>query len=389
VPEKNRWKTFYSVGATWNAAKEAFLKDVTFIGDLQVRLGYGTSASPFSSSFGYLSTFASGNYAGVTGLTLNAVGNENYDWEIAKTTNLGIDFSVLKRRLRGSLDLYNKNTENLFINQQLSRTSGANSLSINAGEVNNKGIELALNADVISSKDLKLSVGANAAYNKNEITNLGQVNEFVQGTGIIRVGLPLGTHYIPRWGGVDAATGAPLYYTKEGALTNAYNSSTMSVADFGTWQPPVTGGFNGSLNYKGFYLEAFFSFASGGKRYNNEDFFNEVPSFATSNQSSRMLNRWRKPGDITDIQKFGTARNFSSKDIQDASFVRFRNFNVGYNLPSNLTPGFLKTATIFVQGQNVYTWTKWRGFDPEDNNNISTFEYPNARTFTFGINASF
>jgi hypothetical protein len=163
----------------------------------------------------------------------------------------------------------------------------------------------------------------------------------------------------------------------------------MSVAEFGSWLPKTTGGFNGSLSYKGIYAEAFFSFAAGNQRFNNEDFFNETPSFATSNQSTRLLDRWRKPGDITDIQKFGTSRSFSSKDIQDASYVRFRNLNVGYNLPANLLTGFIRSASIFMQAQNLYTWTKWRGFDPEDNNNISTFEYPNARTFTFGINASF
>ncbi len=190
-------------------------------------------------------------------------------------------------------------------------------------------------------------------------------------------------------GGVDAATGNPLYYNIDGSLTNQYNSAVQSVAEFGSFLPKYNGGFNTSLNYHDFYVQAFFSFAGGNKRFNNEDFFNEA--FPTSNQSTRLLQRWRKPGDVTDIQKFGTPRSFSSKDIQDASYVRFRNLNVGYNVPRKWLQQIrvFSAATVYVQGQNLYTWTNWRGFDPEDSNNISGYEYPSQRSFTFGINLTF
>jgi TonB-linked SusC/RagA family outer membrane protein len=404
VPEKNRWLDYYSVGGSWNIMKEKFMDKAYFFNELQLRASYGIAASPFtgspvalsnaaSPSYGYLTAYQVARYDGQSGVTPNTIGNDEYTWETAKISNIGLDFGMWKRRLRGTIDVYRKLTENLFVNQQLSRTSGANALTINAGKMENKGIEFSINADVVSNKDLLVTIGGNIAYNKNEILSLGSVNEFVLGTSIIRVGLPLGTHYIPRWGGVDASTGNPLYYTKEGVLTTTYNASTMAVADFGSWLPKVNGGFNGTVSYKGFSVEAFFSFVGGNKAFNNEDFFNENTSFAGSNQSTLWFDRWRKPGDVTNIQRFGTARRFSSKDIQDRSFIRFRNLNIAYDFPvSLLQKGFLKgvrNIRIYAMAQNLYTWTNWRGFDPEDNNNISTFEYPGQRTYTAGINLGF
>jgi TonB-linked SusC/RagA family outer membrane protein len=392
VPEKNRSIGYYAFGASWNIAKENFMEPLDFVNDLQLRASYGRSASPFGISFGYPALYTNSTpYNGVAGFAVNQLANPDYDWEYTTTTNIGLDFGLLNSRIRGTVEFYNKLTDNIFIGQQLSAFSGAGSLQLNAGKMRNRGVEVNLSGDVVANNFFRWTVGGNAGFNSNEITSLGQVNEFVQGTSMVRVGLPFGTHYIPKWGGVDAATGNPLYYNRDGSLTTSYNSANQSVAEFGSYLPKYNGGFNTSLNYRGVYVEAFFSFAGGNKRYNNEDFFNETPSFATSNQSTRMLNRWRKPGDITDIQKFGTARQFSSKDIQDASYIRFRNLNVGYNIPRKYLQqiNVFTDATIYVQAQNLYTWTSWRGFDPEDSNNIAQFEYPAQRSFTFGINLTF
>lgn len=390
MPLANRWKSFYSFGASWNISKEDFMQSVDWVSDLQLRGSYGLTASPIT-GFNYLPLYSASRYAGVSGLGLSQLGNEDYDWEYTKNSNIGIEFALLRRRVRGTIDLYNKKTENLFISQSLSSTSGANSLSINAGELRNRGIELSLAVDVLSGRDVLWTVGGNISFNDNEITSLGQVNEFETGTSIIRVGLPIGTHFIPKWAGVDASNGNPLYYTIDGKVTTTYDAANNSVAEFGSWLPKYTGGFNSSISYNGFSLDGFFSFAGGNKRFNNEDFFNEVPSFATSNQGTAMLRRWRKPGDVTDIQKFGTARNFSSKDIQDASYLRLRNVNLSYSIQPSVMKKLkgISGVKVFVQGQNLLTWTNWKSFDPEDNNNIATFEYPAARTVTFGLNLNF
>lgn len=403
VPLKNRWLNYYSIGASWNVMKEQFMDKVKFVNDLTLRASYGITASPFSGSpaafsttpspsFGYVTAFANTRYDGQTGIVPSQIGNEDYTWETAKLSNIGVDFNMWKRRIRGTFEVYRKLTENLFISQQVSRTSGTSSLSINAGKMKNKGVELTLSIDAITKKDFTFTVGGNISYNKNTILDLGQVNEFVQGTAIIRVGLPLGSHYVTKWGGVDASTGNPLYYNRDGSLTTAFNAANQSVAEFGTYLPKYQGGFNASITYKNFSVEAFFSFVSGNKGFNNEDFFNENSSFASSNQSVLWFQRWRKPGDITNIQRFGTARRFTSKDIQDRSFLRFRNLNFGYDIPQKTLQSKLKSITsarFYIQAQNLFTWTKWRGFDPEDNNNISTFEYPGQKTITVGLNIGF
>lgn len=390
MPLANRWKSFYSFGASWNISKENFMQQLDWVSELQLRGSYGLTASPIT-GFNYLPLYAATRYAGVSGLGLSQLSNDDYDWEYTKNTNIGIDFSLFRRKVRGTVDLYNKKTENLFISQSLSSTSGANSLSINAGALRNRGIEVSLFGDIVSNRDVLWTVGGNISFNNNKITSLGQVNEFETGTSIIRVGLPIGTHFVPKWAGVDASNGNPLYYTIDGKLTSTYDAANNSVAEFGSWLPKYTGGFSSSVTYKGVSLDAFFSFAGGNKRFNNEDYFNQVPNFASSNQGTAMLRRWRNPGDITDIQKFGTARNFSSKDIQDASYVRLRNLNLSYAFPSSLISKLkgISGVKFFIQGQNLVTWTNWTSFDPEDNNNIATFEYPAAKTVTFGLNLNF
>jgi TonB-linked SusC/RagA family outer membrane protein len=393
APEKNRWKGFYAAGLGWNVMQENFMKNVDFLDELSFRASYGRTASQFNNDFIYLANYVGGaNYAGQNGLT-PTFGNSDFDWEYSSTLNIGFDVAFWKRKARVKVDVYDKRTINLVVAQDLSITSGFASGQVNAGEMYNKGIEADISVDVISKKDLLVTLGANFSYNKNKVTSLGLVNEFPSGTSIIRVGLPLGTHFVVGWAGVDPATGNPQYYEKDGVTKSfVYNTATQSVASYGTFIPPFVGGFNGTVRYKGFYVEAFFSFMSGFKRFNNEDFFNENPTFGTSNQSVRVwTDQWRKSGDITDIQKYTTARRFSSKDVQDASFIRFRNLNIGYTFPAKLISriGVVQGITVYVQGQNLYTWTKWTGFDPEDSNNLASFEYPANRVYTGGIKLDF
>lgn len=394
-----RWTNFYALGANWNVLAEDFTKSWKAVSNLRVRLSYGTSANADGFSFGDFGnrpSFSSGSYAGVNPTLYPSVaGNTAVTWELIKTTNLGIDFGFLNGRVYGSLDLYRKQTDGAIIDQKVSATGGFGegaSIPVNAGVVVNKGVELSLNADLVKTRDITWTVGGNLAYNHNEVTSLGQVAEFEQGTELIKVGKPLGTHYIVKWGGVDAATGAPLYYTKDGKLTTNY-SSDYSVSDFGTYNAPWIGGFNTGFTYKGFSIGAFFTFQSGFKRFNNQDYFQLNHAFVTQgyNMREEMNTMWTKPGDVTNIQSPLTQRQFSSKDIQDASYLRFRNLTVGYDFePSLLTKlKVISALRIYGQAQNLYTWTKWTGFDPEDDNNLASYEYPVPRIYTLGLRVTF
>jgi hypothetical protein len=258
--------------------------------------------------------------------------------------------------------------------------------------VRNRGIETAVDFKIIRSRDWDFSLNANVGYNKNKVTDLGQVEKFEQGTSIIRVGLPLGSHYAVKNAGVDPATGTQMYYNTDGTKTSVYNAATQSVAEFGTFNAPFTGGFGSALRFKAFDFSTFFSFAKNYSRYSNESYFlTNVGNIGAYNQTTSLLNYWQTPGQITDVPKLGTLRQFNSQDIYDASFIRLRNVIIGYTLPSNLVKSikFISGVRLYVQGQNLYTWTKWPGFDPEDNNNIAQFEYPATRQFTFGLDVKF
>ncbi|RZK59506.1 MAG: SusC/RagA family TonB-linked outer membrane protein [Pedobacter sp.] len=399
VAPQNKWHGFYSVGANWNAKAEDFLKSADLISDLRVRASYGTTASPFGGDFQYLPTYSvSTTYGGVSGIRPVAAGNANFDWEYVDEFNAGLDLSLFKsRRLRITADYYNKITSNMFIDQPPSATSGFSTLQLSSGKMRNRGVEFEVSGDVIKSRDFTWSIGANAGYNKNKILHVTDITDsYPDGdTRILKVGLPYGTYYAPDWAGVNPQTGEAQYYNLDGTITTTYNVNTQSTTNSGSLYPTFTGGFNTSLSYKGITASALFSFVSNVMRWNNEDFYDENQRYATSNQTVRMLeNRWQKAGDSGDdaiLQRFDIPRNFTSKDIQDASFLRLRNVNIAYALPKSILEKtkFIKGVKVFVQGQNLFTWTKWRGLDPENNAVYGRYQYPNTRTYTAGLNVNF
>ncbi|WAC41884.1 SusC/RagA family TonB-linked outer membrane protein [Pedobacter sp. SL55] len=395
LPEQNRYRNFYSFGGNWNMTREEFMKDLTFVNLLKFRASYGVAANAegIAADFGYLPTYGAITYAGTPAIAPTRPADPNYDWEFTYTANLGLDFELYNNRIRGNVDVYDRRTKNVFVSEGLSSTTGFASLTKNAGTVQNKGIEVALSYDIISNRSRQLvwTVDANFAYNRNEVLDLGGVNEFESGTSIIRVGLPLGSHYVVRNGGVNPANGDQLWVNRDGTTTTLYSAS-QSVAEFGSFRAPMSGGFSSTLRYKGFEVSAFFSFVNDLYRFNNEVFFLTNSGQSQFGQLSSMLtDSWKAPGDVARYPRYGVQRQFNSDDIENASFLRFRNAVIGYNLPKTLLSKvkYVRNARVFAQGQNLYTWTKWRGFDPEDNNNLASFEYPAARTFTFGLDISF
>ncbi|WP_299705220.1 TonB-dependent receptor [uncultured Pontibacter sp.] len=388
----NRYATFWSVGASWNISEENFMQNFGALDNLKLRASYGTSGNQEGiGDFERLGQFSIVSYNGQQGIAPNPSTPDNPDlkWEVLNSANVGLDFSFLNRRISGTFDVYNNITSDLFISTQLSRTSGFTTLQRNAGKMRNRGIEVGLNADVIRSNDFVWNLGVNYGYNDNEILDLMQVEEFEAGTSIIRKGLPLGTHYIPSYAGVNPANGDPLYLDANGGITNDYGQAVYNT--HGTFNPPHTGGFNSNMSYKRLELAAFFSFVQGNQLFNNNTFFFTNPaSFAGYNQDARLLNAWKQPGDVTEFARWDAPRQFSSQDLEDASYLRLRNLTLAYSLPSALTQkAFISNARVFLQGQNLFTVTNYTGFDPEDDNNIQMAQYPMPRTYTVGVDVTF
>ncbi len=402
LPLKNRWQKFYSAGAVWNISKENFLKESKVVNNLRLRASYGGAGDntfdnfvPFG-DFGYLPAYAAnGNYSGLTTLYVTSVGNPNLKWEQVYTTNLGVDFSLLKNRVYGSIELYDKRTNHasLFVQKQLTAEGGGYTIQVNGGELQNKGIEWDLSFDVVKTRSFIWTLTANGAYNKNKVLSLGGLGSFTSGTSLVTVGLPLGSNNTVKWAGVDAATGVPLYYNKAGIVTPTY-SADNAVQQFGTSEAPWKGGFGTQMTYKSFGLSLLFSWQKNAFKTDNLEYFVENPVGFLSggyNQSAD-LNFWKNPGDIasTPSPLYGT--NFTSKLIHDASFLRFKDITVSYALPKELLgkSKIVSRARFYVQGTNLFIWTKWRGMDPEAGAfNINLSEYPNPRAVTAGLDITF
>ncbi len=389
--EANKWGTFWSVGGFWDVMGESFMDNVNFINSLKLRASYGTVGNTQGiGDFQDEGTYGTTSYAGNPGIAPASIGNNQLKWEETAKLNIGVDFSLFQNRVSGSVEYYNDKTSDLFISQQLSGTSGFGSLDANAGSMVNKGVDVSLNVDVIRNENLQFSIGGNFNYNQNEITDLGQVEDYELGTSIVRVGLPLNSHYAVGFAGVNPANGQPLYLDKDQNVTTTF-SAANNLAIWGSSEPVYTGSFNTDIKYKNFSLSALFTFAADYYRFNNQSFFQENPNFAQFNLSSEMLTIWQNPGDVTNIQSAVYNREFSSRDIEDASYLRFRNVVLAYDMPKDVfeKAKFLTGVRFYVQGQNLYTWTNFTGFDPEDDNNIAQFEYPTPVTYTFGVDIKF
>jgi TonB-linked SusC/RagA family outer membrane protein len=398
LPKSNRWQGFYGFGLVWNAKAESFLNTSNVINVLRLRLNYGGSGNsnnfPFG-NYGYLPTYTNGSYAGITTIYANNAGNADLKWEKINQWNFGFDYGFFNNRLYGDINIYNKLTKDLFVQRSLSATAGfgnTGNINVNAGRLQNRGFEWNVNYDIIKTQNLVWTVTGNGGYNKNKVLDLGGVTSYESGTSLISVGLPLGSHYEVKWGGVDQATGAPLYYTKEGKLTTTY-SSDDAVQEFGTWESPWKGGFGSQLTYKGFGVSAFFSWQSGGTKVDNQQYFVENLSFLSSgyNQSTS-LNFWKQPGDKASTPSPLYSSNFSSNIIHSTSFLRLRNVSMSYVIPKSFVDRtkFFKSAKIYFEGMNLFIWTKWRGMDPEAGaTNINLSEYPNPRSFTGGLQVTF
>jgi TonB-linked SusC/RagA family outer membrane protein len=388
--KNNQYANFWNIGGTWNAKNEDFLKNVEFISNLRIRLNYGTVGNQNDiPDFKALERWDSQiTYNGRPGIRPTSIGDPNLTWEEVAVTNLGIDFGFFNRRINGAIELYNRLTTRLFVETQLSRTSGFTELERNSGKMRNRGIEFSLNTINIQKGDFTWRTNFNITYNQNRILDLANATQFIQGTSIIRKDLPYGTHYLFEWAGVNPANGKGLYVDKNGNLTE--DPTEEDNKTFGTSEPPLFGGITNTLTYKGLELSIFGSFVAGNQIADNVKYLLTLPSLGQFNAFTSMLNIWTTPGQLTEIARVDDARPFASNMLNNGSFFRLRNITLAYNLPDKLlNKAKIRSLRIYGQAQNVLTFAKYPNFDPEENNNINAFDYPVPRIFSLGVDLGF
>jgi hypothetical protein len=262
--------------------------------------------------------------------------------------------------------------------------------------MSNTGVDLQLNFDLLrksNTNNWAISLNANGNYNKNVVESLP--GEFA-GTNTLRIteGRQAFTWFLPRWAGVDPSNGQPLYLDADGNVTNVYDPNNAVYLDK-NFDPTYTGGFGADISFKNFTLNSLFSFQADRWRQNSSLAIIEDAGLAGfANQSTSMLNAWTTPGQVTDIPALsngGLRAVDGDRYLEDASFLRLRNVTLAYNVDSKALEKtkFISKARVYLQGTNLVTWTKWRGFDPEGNGSTGFFDYPVPRTVTFGFDLTF
>ena len=323
----NHWGAFWSVGFMWNLRKEKFMQKYDWLTNAQIAVNTGTSGNSSINNYEHLALVSGGyKYDNESGIAISQLGNEELSWESTWATNVALHLGFIDR-INLDVEFYNKKTTNMLMAVPISYTStGFGTRWDNVGAMRNRGVEINVGADVLRIKDFKWNVNANVSYNKNEITELyNGVTEYVASdTGrMVAVGHPLGEFYLNRYAGVNPINGDALWYTKDGEITMEYNESDKVMLGK-THEAPWQGGFGTTLFWKGFSLSAQFTWVADRWMLNNDRVFQESNGlFSAYNQSKRMLyDRWKKPGDVTDIPRYGVTPQLDSRFLEDASFLR-------------------------------------------------------------------
>lgn len=404
--KNNQWGYFPSVSAAWRVSQEGFMKNQSLFDDLKLRVSYGVTGN--SSGFNaYTALFLSGSLGSYynNGTLIAALGptkaaNADLQWEKTATKNLGLDFSILKGKVSGTVEIYDKTTSGMIYSYGVDRALvPTGSIVANGGSMNNKGVELSLSVTPLSTQNFSWTSGINIAHNVNKIVSLsnplfaggdsvrltqpegnGQTGSTLQ---ILKAGYPLGQFFTFNYAGKDA-NGVSQYYKKNGELT-----LTPAIgADYhyaGNPQPKVLLGWTNTLRYKNFDLNFFLRGVFGNKIFNatRGDLFRP-----TTAQFTNILK------DVaSESAKDINSHRYSSRFIEDGSYVRMDNATLGYTI--NGISKQIKSIRVYASVNNAFTWTKYKGIDPEVNQggiapgiDANNF-YPKTRTIMLGLNTSF
>lgn len=431
----NRYGTFPSASVLWRIGDEAFMQGQNVFSNLAVRASYGLTGNQPLGNFAARGLFSGGfNYQDLAGTAPSQLANPTLRWEKTSQLNLGTDLSVLNDRLAFTVDYYDKSTDDLLVQRPVPRTTGFSQIWSNVGAMQNKGFELAATARLFegrTTRDFSWSTTVNISTNRNKVTALFE-DQPIGGTNRVEVDEPLGFFYGYVTDGLFQI-GDPICKTQSGetvaqrnarcasqglAFQNArtdagdirfrdLNGDGVINADdrqkIGNPWPDYEGGLTTSLSFAGFDLSGFLQFSLGNDIYNaNGLYMLQYGSFG-DNHPTRALERWR-PGNTNttepraiDGDPNGNSRT-SDRLIEDGSFWRVKNVVLGYTLPNTLASRFgYRTARIYVQAQNLLTFTDYSGFDPEVNTSGQStitrgtdfYTMPQTRTFTVGFNLGF
>ncbi len=408
-----KYATFPSVAAAWTVSNENFLSGSSWINMLKLRLSYGENGNQAISRYQTLARIADSQYvfgdggSPATTVYVESMANNDLGWETTKVTNLGIDYGFLKNRINGNLEIYSSNTYDILLRRNIPATSGYSSVWTNIGKVHNKGFELTLNSVNVKKNDFSWETGFILSLNRNRIDEL--LGEDLDGDGKEDdnlanswfIGKPLGVIYGYKTNGI--------YQLNEPNIPNGFKPGDFRLVDtdnngvitpedrqiLGSTLPSYTFSVSNSFKYKNFsFYFLLYSIQGGGK--DNYYVGNNIAMHNVNNSMST----WTERMNIVDVS-YWTPKNPSNEYarvnympsrphpyLEDRSFVKLQDVNLSYTFDQvTLKKIRLQGLRVYLSGKNLYTWTKWTGYDPENSTTIGGF--PMLKTYTLGIDFKF
>jgi TonB-dependent starch-binding outer membrane protein SusC len=415
--ENNRFGYFPSAAVAWKMHEEGFLKNIKPINELKLRVSYGSIGNQSIGNFLYLTTFSAGGDAIFNGNRVTSISptrnpNPDLKWEAANQMDIGVDFVLFNSRLRGTVEYYDRRTTDLLLGVPLPLSSGFGSQTRNIGSMKNTGIEVTLGADIVKTPHFKWTIDGNASTLKNEVVSLGGAASiftgdagFINNAGIITPGQSMGSYYGYRVLGVWQ-TGDDFSTTSAGVKAGDVKyddiNGDKAITDLdrvilGKSIPDFFFGLTNTVSFKGLSLSVFVEGSQGASVLSNDLIDSYFPvSFRRNKLAIPYLNRWTATNPTNDYPSFINPtvqgqRIVNSRTVQDASYVRIQSVRLGYDLPLKNK----RNISLFVVGQNLYTFTDYIGVDPAVNaigNDILRIDYssfPMTRTFMGGVTVQF
>lgn len=410
-----RFDWFYSAGLGWNVHRESFMSDISFINELRLKAGYGITGNAGINRNTYQALASVGDYNAQAAMLITGFGSM-VAWETGIKRDLGLEFTLWDRRIKGNFGYYSNETQDLLMLAPLGMSAqfvGGSAMQ-NLGDMTNKGFEAELSVDVISTGDFNWNINGNFSTVDNLVTRMPEDANIVTATRVVQTGYKVWEWYLPEWAGVNPQTGAPQWYTNTpildpitgdptGELDRTITEDIAEAEQIYTGHnalPSYSGGISTRFDYKGFFLEGTLYFAGGHKVYEDWAGYTHTADMGRLlpyNASTEVYNgTWRQPGDVATHPRMGSGlmgTTASTRFLYDGDYIRLRDIGFGYTFkPEFVQQMGLDGMSIAVRGTNLFTWTKdsrlkW---DPEINaDGFTNLTTPPVKSVVFQLNVNF
>lgn len=401
--DQKRYGIFWTFGGGWRIGRENFLQDATWLDELKLKASYGISGNDNISRYARLGLYSVYSYNGLPATSYSQLANSGLQWETNRVTDVGVELSFLQR-FRAEFGYFSRLSKEVLFDQPTSFLTGFSTLTTNLATIHNTGFEGLIEASVINTRNFNWTASLNITTTKNVIKDMNDSLVLNGATHVFKIGKDRYQWYIREWAGVDPEDGSPTWYQDEvengvptGKKITTKNWNNATRYENGSALPRFYGGFNNTFSYKSFDLAILTFFSVGGKIYDaGQAQLLHMGAVRGQQFTEDVYRAWQKPGDVTDIPRFQDRNTFlfhntSTRFLYDGTYARLKNVALGYRLPKSVLDKIsVASVRIYVSAENMATWAKHKGMDPEVAiSGLPNNEIPIIKTFTIGLNVGF